>query len=164
MNNKIMVRGSLLIALALVLQSIRIILPLPALISTFIIGTLVHMMLIITHHKSSTKAAILLSCMLPLTAYIQGQLLFPILIPVVAVGNLLFLLLYSKLQAGWLVYALPPMAKAVTMTAASYIALQVIGIHHPTITKTILFGMSVPQLVTGIAGIFLSKVLMKRIF
>ena len=157
-----MVRGALLIALALVLQSVRLILPLPALISTFIIGTLVHMMLILTHHQSSTKAAMLLCCMLPLTAYMQGQLLFPILIPVVAVGNLLFLLLYSKLQARSLVYVLPPLAKAAAMVTAAYLALQVIGIHHPVINKTILFGMSIPQFVTGIAGILLAKILMQR--
>lgn len=163
MNNKIMVRGALLIALALVFQSIRIILPLPALLSTFIIGTLVHMMLIVTHHKSNTKAAMLLCCMLPLTAYMQGQLLLPILIPVVAVGNLLFLLLYSKLQPKSLVYVLPPLAKAAAMVSAAYIALQVMGIHHPVLTRTILFGMSVPQFVTGITGLLLAKMLLKRI-
>lgn len=163
MSNKIMVRGALLIAVALVLQSIRLVLPLPALLSTFIIGTLVHMMLVVTHHKSSTKAAMLLCCMLPLTAYIQGQLLLPILIPVVAVGNLLFLLLYSKLQASSLVYAIPPVAKSVVMVVAAYLALQVMGIHPPVVTKTILFAMSVPQIVTGMAGIALAKTVLKRL-
>lgn len=163
MNSKIMVRGALLIALALVLQSIRLLLPLPTLLSTFIIGTLVHMMLVVTHHKSTTRTAMLLCCMLPLTAYMQGQLLIPILIPVVAVGNLLFLLLYSRLQDKALVYILPPLAKAVSMLAAAYIALQIMGFNHIAVVKAILFGMSVPQLVTGIAGIALSKVLLTKI-
>ena len=163
MSNKNMVRGALLIALALVLQSIRLILPLPPLFSTFIIGSLVHMMLIITHHQSSKRAAMLLCCMLPLTAYMQGQLLLPILIPVVAIGNLLFLVLYSKLQGSKLVYVLPPLAKALAMVGAAYMALQVMGINHPIVMQTILFGMSVPQLVTGIIGLLLAKVLLKRL-
>lgn len=163
MNNKIMVRGALLIALSLVLQSIRIILPLPALLSTFIIGSLVHMMLVVTHHKSNTRAAMLLCCMLPLTAYIHGQLLLPILIPVVAVGNLLFLLLYSRLQERSLVYVIPPAAKAAVMVTAAYLALQIMGIHHPVLVKTVLFGMSVPQVVTGIVGIALAKAILKRL-
>lgn len=163
MNNKIMVRGALLIALSLVLQSIRIILPLPALLSTFIIGSLVHMMLVVTHHKSNTRAAMLLCCMLPLTAYMQGQLLLPILIPVVAVGNLLFLLLYSRLQERSLVYVIPPAAKAAVMVTAAYLALQIMGIHHPVLVKMVLFGMSVPQVVTGIVGIALAKAILKRL-
>ena len=158
-----MVRGALLIALSLVLQSIRIILPLPALLSTFIIGSLVHMMLVVTHHKSNTRAAMLLCCMLPLTAYMQGQLLLPILIPVVAVGNLLFLLLYSRLQERSLVYVIPPAAKATVMVTAAYLALQIMGIHNPVLVKTVLFGMSVPQVVTGIVGIALAKAILKRL-
>lgn len=163
MNNKNMVRGALLIALALVLQSIRLVLPLPPLVSTFIIGSLVHMMLIITHHQSSKRTAMLLCCMLPMTAYMQGQLLLPILIPVVAIGNLLYLLLYSKLLESKLVYVLPPLAKAIIMVGTAYMALQIMGIHHPVVIKTILFGMSVPQLVTGIAGLLLAKIMLKRI-
>ena len=163
MNNKNMVRGALLIALALVLQSIRLVLPLPPLVSTFIIGSLVHMMLIITHHQSSKRTAMLLCCMLPMTAYMQGQLLLPILIPVVAIGNLLYLLLYSKLLESKLVYVLPPLAKAIIMVGTAYMALQVMGIHHPVVIKTILFGMSAPQLVTGIAGLLLAKIMLKRI-
>lgn len=48
MNNSKLVRGALLVALALALQSLRLVLPMPQLLSTFIIGTLVHMMLVLT--------------------------------------------------------------------------------------------------------------------
>ena len=39
MNNSKLVRGALLVALAVALQSLRLVLPMPQLLSTFIIGT-----------------------------------------------------------------------------------------------------------------------------
>ena len=93
MRSKAMVRGALLIALALVLQSIRIVLPMPQLLSTFVIGTLVHMMMILTLKVVGLPTAFLLGLLLPMSAYLQGQILLPFLIPVVWVGNLLFIFL-----------------------------------------------------------------------
>lgn len=62
MNNSKLVRGALLAALALALQSLRLVLPMPQLLSTFIIGTLVHMMLVLTLQlnglKDSTAAGV----------------------------------------------------------------------------------------------------------
>lgn len=83
MNNSKLVRGALLVALALALQSLRLVLPMPQLLSTFIIGTLVHMMLVLTLQLSGLKTALLLAFLLPLTAYVQGQVLLPFLIPVI---------------------------------------------------------------------------------
>ena len=59
MNNSKLVRGALLVALALALQSLRLVLPMPQLLSTFIIGTLVHMMLVLTLQLSGLKTALL---------------------------------------------------------------------------------------------------------
>ena len=55
MNNSKLVRGALLVALALALQSLRLVLPMPQLLSTFIIGTLVHMMLVLTLQLSGLR-------------------------------------------------------------------------------------------------------------
>lgn len=61
MNNSKLVRGALLVALALALQSLRLVLPMPQLLSTFIIGTLVHMMLVLTLQLGGLKTALLLA-------------------------------------------------------------------------------------------------------
>lgn len=99
MNNSKLVRGALLVALALALQSLRLVLPMPQLLSTFIIGTLVHMMLVLTLQLSGLKTALLLAFLLPLTAYVQGQVLLPFLIPVIWLGNFIFVLLVRQLRA-----------------------------------------------------------------
>lgn len=57
MNNSKLVRGALLVALALALQSLRLVLPMPQPLSTFIIGTLVHMMLVLTLQVGGLKTA-----------------------------------------------------------------------------------------------------------
>ncbi len=110
MHSKAMVRGALLIALALVLQSIRIVLPMPQLLSTFVIGTLVHMMMILTLKVVGLPTAFLLGLLLPMSAYLQGQILLPFLIPVVWVGNLLFYIfdLLAGGTASWQLLYRPP--------------------------------------------------------
>ena len=99
MNNSKLVRGALLVALALALQSLRLVLPMPQLLSTFIIGTLVHMMLVLTLQLGGLKTALLLAFLLPLTAYVQGQVLLPFLIPVIWLGNFIFVLLVRQFTA-----------------------------------------------------------------
>ena len=158
MSTRYLVRGALLVALALVLQSLRLVLPLPPLVSTFIIGTLVHMMLALTLRVNGLPAALLLSVLLPVTAYLQGQLLLPVLVPVVWLGNSVFVVLLRRLaQRELLQTLLPPVAKACVMHGAAWGVIMLLGLTEPAMRKTVLFAMSVPQLVTGVAGLLLAR-------
>lgn len=156
MNNRIMVRGALLVALALILQGIRIVLPLPPLASTFLIGTLVHMMLATTFWQCGAAPAYLLSLLLPVTAYIQGQLLLPLLIPVVWVGNMLFVYLLNS-ASGIMQLVFPPLMKAAVMYAGAHLVIIFLQLPQGALVQGILFGMSVPQAVTGALGILLAQ-------
>lgn len=153
MNSKTIVRGALLIAAALVLQSLRLVLPMPQPLSTFIIGTLVHMMLALTLWLNGRMTALLLCLLLPLTAFLQGQLLLPLLIPVVMLGNVLYVLLLDMLKSARLRLLLPPAAKAVVMCLAAWLLLDFTGVSDFTVRYTVMFAMSVPQFVTGLAGL-----------
>ena len=158
MSTRYLVRGALLVALALVLQSLRLVLPLPPLVSTFIIGTLVHMMLALTLRVNGLPAALLLSVLLPVTAYLQGQLLLPVLVPVVWLGNSGFVVLLRRLaQRELLQTLLPPVGKACVMLGAAWGVIMLLGLTEPAMRKTVLFAMSVPQLVTGVAGLLLAR-------
>ena len=122
MNNSKLVRGALLVALALALQSLRLVLPMPQLLSTFIIGTLVHMMLVLTLQLNGLKTALLLAFLLPLTAYVQGQVLLPFLLPVIWLGNFIFVLLVRQFKGSRkLSLCVPPLAKACVMLLLSLI-------------------------------------------
>ena len=164
MNNSKLVRGALLVALALALQSLRLVLPMPQLLSTFIIGTLVHMMLVLTLQLSGLKTALLLAFLLPLTAYVQGQVLLPFLIPVIWLGNFIFVLLVRQFKdSRKLSLSIPPLAKACVMLLAAWAALSFLALPNPALRKTVMFAMSVPQLLTAVAGILLAEQGKKRL-
>ena len=164
MNNSKLVRGALLVALALALQSLRLVLPMPQLLSTFIIGTLVHMMLVLTLQLSGLKTALLLAFLLPLTAYVQGQVLLPFLIPVIWLGNFIFVLLVRQCKdSRKLSLSIPPLAKACVMLLAAWAALSFLALPNPALRKTVMFAMSVPQLLTAVAGILLAEQVKKRL-
>ena len=164
MNNSKLVRGALLVALALALQSLRLVLPMPQLLSTFIIGTLVHMMLVLTLQLSGLKTALLLAFLLPLTAYVQGQVLLPFLIPVIWLGNFIFVLLVRQFKdSRKLSLSIPPLAKACVMLLAAWSALSFLALPNPALRKTVMFAMSVPQLLTAVAGILLAEQVKKRL-
>ena len=164
MNNSKLVRGALLVALALALQSLRLVLPMPQLLSTFIIGTLVHMMLVLTLQLSGLKTALLLAFLLPLTAYVQGQVLMPFLIPVIWLGNFIFVLLVRQFKGRHkLALCVPPVSKACVMLLAAWAALSFLALPNPVLRKTVMFAMSVPQLLTAVAGILLAEQVKKRL-
>ena len=164
MNNSKLVRGALLVALALALQSLRLVLPMPQLLSSFIIGTLVHMMLVLTLQLSGLKTALLLAFLLPLTAYVQGQVLLPFLIPVIWLGNFIFVLLVRQFKdSRKLSLSIPPLAKACVMLLAAWAALSFLALPNPALRKTVMFAMSVPQLLTAVAGILLAEQVKKRL-
>lgn len=164
MNNSKLVRGALLVALALALQSLRLVLPMPQLLSTFIIGTLVHMMLVLTLQLGGLKTALLLAFLLPLTAYVQGQVLLPFLIPVIWLGNFIFVLLVRQFKGRRkLSLLMPPLAKACIMLLAAWAALSFLALPNPALRKTVMFAMSVPQLLTAVAGILLAEQVKKRL-
>ena len=164
MNNSKLVRGALLVALALALQSLRLVLPMPQLLSTFIIGTLVHMMLVLTLQLSGLKTALLLAFLLPLPAYVQGQVLLPFLIPVIWLGNFIFVLLVRQFKdSRKLSLSIPPLAKACVMLLAAWAALSLLALPNPALRKTVMFAMSVPQLLTAVAGILLAEQVKKRL-
>lgn len=164
MNNSKLVRGALLVALVLALQSLRLVLPMPQLLSTFIIGTLVHMMLVLTLQLSGLKTALLLAFLLPLTAYVQGQVLLPFLIPVIWLGNFIFVLLVRQFKDSRnLSLSIPPLAKACVMLLAAWAALSFLALPNPALRKTVMFAMSVPQLLTAVAGILLAEQVKKRL-
>lgn len=161
MKTKKLVLGALLVAIAVILQASRLVLPLPPLLTTFIIGTLVNMMLVLCVRLNGFTSATILSVLLPLFAYMQGQLLLPLLIPVVALGNILFALAVNAVGRGILSYLLPPAVKALSMCAAAYVVIAVLGIESVAVRQGILFAMSVPQIVTGVTGIICANKLEK---
>ena len=161
--DKTLVRGAMLIALTVVLQSLRLFIPLPPMASMFFIGTLVNMMLAVTVRLAGLKPALLAVVLLPFFAYLQGQLPIPLLIPVVIGGNAVFVLI-CVLICHWAWHRglmLAPLAKTICMFTSSLVLLKVLALPEKMVFA-IGFMMGWPQMVTGICGILLARLITKR--
>ncbi len=101
-NNKkvnIITRTAMLLVLMLVFQNLRLVIG-PGLHSQFIIGSLVNAVLIVATAMVGIYPALLISIIAPVVSFFQGHLpqALPFMIPIVAVGNALIVVVYGALK------------------------------------------------------------------
>jgi len=161
MRKNKLIRGAVLIAAGIVLQSLRLILPLPPLGSMLIIGSLVNMSLVLTARFAGLTSALLLALLLPVFAYLQGQLLLLFLLPPVALGNAVAAYLSVKLTDKPL-FLLAPVSKTLILYGGCYFILRFLAV-PVQLAPAILLMMSWPQAITCALGIFLACQVQKKI-
>ncbi|MDF2565079.1 MAG: hypothetical protein K0Q53_1474 [Massilibacillus sp.] len=160
-QKKLMVRGALLLAMAICFQGIRLIVPLPPMVGMFLIGSLVNMTLIVAVKYAGMMPALLMSCLLPIIAFFQGQLAIPIVVPVVALGNIVLVLccqLFWHKKLLWLM----PLFKTAVLYVGTFLILKCFVIPVP-VAAMILLVMSWPQVITAIIGLILARQLIKKL-
>lgn len=81
MKNNNWVRGAMLLAVGLVLQALRLVIPMPPMWTVFVVGTLVNMVLVLAARTVGLWPSVMIAVLLPVMAYFQGQLPLPFLIP-----------------------------------------------------------------------------------
>lgn len=166
MNKKytILTRTGLLLALTLVFQSLRFIIPIPVFLSTFLIGGLVNACLLVAVEIVGVKPALLIVLVAPIVAYFQQLLPLPIFIIPVALGNAIYIGVFS-IGGGWnswLRIGIAALSKTVFMYAAFSWLLTLIAI-PPKLATGLMLVMSWPQLVTGVVGGILASIIKKRL-
>ena len=95
---KNLTRTGLLLALTLVFQSLRFLIPLPPWMSTFLIGSLVNAALLVALQALGLRSALLIACVTPVVAWLQQLLPLLVFILPVALGNSLYIWLFSRLR------------------------------------------------------------------
>jgi hypothetical protein len=158
---KMLVRGALLLALAVAAQQLRFIIPLPGMATTLIIGTLVNAILVIASRHTGLFTAVVMCTALPVIAFLQGQLLLPLLIPVVFLGNLILVVLCNKWR-NKPIMVVAAVAKTFVMYTGALLGFKLLAI-SPEIMQIVLIAMSWPQLLTAFLGILLARFLEKRL-
>lgn len=158
----IITRSALLLAIALSVQSLRVIVPVPPLVSMIVIGTGINLVLLILAYRVSIKSAALVSAILPVMAFFQGQLPMIVFCPAVAVGNIIFVCLALKWRGKQTVWLAPP-AKAVVLFTLSYLIVETIGL-PPAAGQAILVMMGAGQAITAMIALIIEKKLEKIIF
>jgi hypothetical protein len=152
-------RTALLLALTLVFQSLRFVVPIPPVGSTVLIGSLVNACLLVALQTVGLGSAFLIACVTPMAAYFQQLLPLPIFILPVAIGNCLYVWLFHRL---WRIGPVWPAIGGASLGKAAFFYLAFSWILTfiklpPPVTAGLLFVMSWPQLITGIVGGILAK-------
>lgn len=159
-----LVRTALLLALTVMVQSLRLVIPLPFFLSTFIIGSLVNSCLLVAAVINGRNSAFLIAVAAPIIAFFQQMLPLPILIVPVAIGNILYIWLFLKLirWRRWQCISISAIGKAAFMFG-TFSGLMLLVDLPPQIAAGLIFVMSWPQLVTAAIGGVLALEITKRI-
>jgi hypothetical protein len=171
MNNivKFITRTAVLLALTVLFQSLRDLIPIPSQVSQFVVGSLVNLSLIISAVLVGIKGGLLISVAAPIIAYFQGQLpsIMPFMIVAVALGNAAIVIMvglfYNKNKYAALVSG--AVLKFITLyIVVIKIVLPFIYPNAPAQAKALLsVNFSWPQLVTALIGAFLSLIVIPMI-
>jgi len=161
----ILTRTALLLALTLLFQSLRLIIPLPVLMSTFLIGTLVNACLLIAAEMIGLRAALFISVMAPVVAYMQQLLPLPVFILPVLAGNAVYVVLFLAIfhwRRRWLAILIAGFGKTAVLYGFFSWMLTWIAVPGP-MASGLLFIMSWPQLATAVAGGVLAGIIVRRV-
>lgn len=166
MNNqhRLLTRTALLLALTLLFQSLRFLVPIPPFFSTFLVGSLVNACLLITTETAGFGPALFISMIAPLVAYMQQMLPLPVFIIPVALGNVIyisvFFVLYRKSRAVGI--GIAAIVKTLFLFSVFSWLLTLVNI-NAKVASGIMFAMSWPQLVTTVIGGIVASVVVKRV-
>lgn len=160
-RRKKLTRGALLLAIAICFQGIRLIFPLPPLVGMFIIGSLVNMTLAVAVRYAGVLPAVLIACLLPVIGFFQGQLAIPLLIPLVAIGNVVFILVCYKFWEKRILW-LSPFLKMMTLYLGALFIISFFAI-PVKLAALVLMMMGWPQLVTALIGLVLARQLVGKL-
>jgi len=159
-DTRYMLRAALFLAVALLAQALRFVLPLPPLFLMIVIGTIVNMCLCLAVWKSRLVYAGAISFLLPLAAFAQGHLGLAPMIGVVFLGNLVLCLVANK-SRGMKLYILGPLLKTIVLWGGVGIVAGLFNVPRSVRFLMQLY-MSWPQFITALLGIIAAKCVLSR--
>jgi len=152
-----------LLALALLSQSLRLIIPLPNMVSMFLIGSLVGLCMLVATMRYGVVSGLIIAWATPVIAFMQAMLPFAPFVPLVAVGNTVFVVLGYLLrnQSVWLQAAVCSVAKCAVLYCSFALLFVSFAVPYP-VAKAVLFMMSWPQIVTGTLAVVGARYLLNH--
>lgn len=154
---------AMLLAIALMVQSLRLIFPIPPQVSMFVIGTIVSATYVLATWRYSWKAGLVIAWITPIVAYAQGMLPIAPLVIVTGLGTTVYVLLVHWLRdkAKWLMIGVAAISRMVVLYCGALALLYLWNITGPK-AMTLLLVFSWPQLITSSLGIMIALVIMRR--
>lgn len=168
-NNKtlqLIVRTALLLAIAVLFQNLRLLIG-TGLASTIIIGSLVNLTLFVAAGTVGWYGGTAVALLTPVVAFFQGHLALPVLIPFVAAGNIVLVVVFALVERGantrgrlWTGVVSASVVKTIVLYCL--IVLLFVGVMLPgmglpaektkAMTAALSLSFSWPQLVTALIG------------
>lgn len=161
-KTRMMTESALLLSVVLVVQSLRVVVPLPPILSMLVIGTVVNLVLIVLAYRVSLVGAAVVGAILPVMAFLQGQLPMIVFCPAVAFANAIFVYLAVKWRGSSTVW-IAPAVKAGVLFGLSYLIVEAVGLPSG-VRRMILLMMGCGQLMTAMIALLLEKKIEKIIF
>lgn len=165
LTTKCIAKLGLLVALSVLVQSLRLLLPLPPMVTLLGIGIMLNACIIYAFELASLQGAILVGIIVPLIALLQQAFLSPVLILPAIVANIMYAWCYSWLannQSIWLQLLAPAAVRAFMLYIISVLLFKGFGFSNEQIIW--LQGwICIAQFVTGIGGIYLCKKFIARV-
>ena len=163
MNTRIITGTGLLLALALLSQSLRLIIPLPNMVSMFLIGSLVGLCMLVAAMRYGLASGLVIAWATPVIAFMQAMLPFAPFVPLVALGNTVFVILgyLLKNQSVWLQALVCSVAKCVVLYCSFALLFVGFAVPYP-IGRAVLFMMSWSQIVTGTLAVIGARFLLNH--
>lgn len=154
---------ALLLAVALLSQSLRLILPVPPIASMFLIGSLVGLAMLLATLRYGVISGLVIAWVTPVIAFMQSMLPFAPFIPLVGIGNTVFVLLgrLCQHQPVWLQTFVCSVTKGVVLYGSFSLLFIGFSVPYP-IEKAVLMMMSWPQLITSAIAVLGTRFLLNR--
>ncbi|NLX86719.1 MAG: ECF transporter S component [Clostridiales bacterium] len=161
-NVRFMTRTALLLAVTVACQMLRPLITLPGLGSTLIIGSLVNASLAVSSVVVGIWGGIIISVAAPIIAFMQQHIAFIWLIPIVATGNLVLVILYGLWyrKNKWIAIGLSSVLKTLVLYLLVKAAIGMAAVPAPA-AAVMSMTFSWPQLVTAAIGGFLASLVLK---
>ncbi|NLO83411.1 MAG: ECF transporter S component [Clostridiales bacterium] len=149
-------RTAILLALAVLFQSLRLFLPIPAAVDQYVVGSLVNLCLIVAAVITGIQGGLIVAVLTPVIAFLQNVLANPVLVPFVALGNativIIVALLYDRNKYVSLIVGALSKFLVLYLTVVHF-AIPVLLGNIPAQAKELMsLRFSWPQLVTALVG------------
>ena len=162
MSHPFFIRAALFLAIAIIVQSLRLIFPfIPAPVNQFVLGSIINMMMVLAMLTTGNAWTAAIGIVLPLVAFLTGQLPLAPMIIVVGIGNVIYMVLAWRLFPRKAMYA-APIFKALLLFLGAKAVTSMLELPDSA-ANVITLMMSWPQIITGTMGIIAAKKLLPRI-
>ena len=165
MSTKSITGTGLLLAVALLAQSLRLMFPfIPNQVSMFLIGSIISATFVLATWRYGWKNGLVIAWVAPVVAHLQGMLPLPPFIFITGLGTTTYVLVAHWLQhkPKLLLIIVASLVKAGVLFGGYSLFFSLFQL-PPKIVNAMLFVSSWPQLVTSSLGIILTLIIMKRV-